>query len=220
VPDNVTVSSFALSEPDLNNYGLLREGSETYLAKGFQKRLNVKALSLSGQHNVENALAVCALAEALGLPESAVEKALTTFTGLKHRCELVREVRNVRYFNDSKATNVGSTLAAVNGLAAQSRKNIVLLLGGQSKGQNLAPLKTVLESTCKAIFAYGEDAQQFCELVPAAEKTSTMQEAFLRAQKITESGDVVLLSPACASFDQFKNFEARGDAFIALVEAL
>ena len=220
LPDGVPVTSFALDEPDLTTFGVRTDDSGAYLAKGFTKLLPVSALSLPGQHNVENALAVYALAEALALSTAAIEQALTSFKGLRHRCELVAEVAGVRYFNDSKATNIGSTLAAIRGLGSTADKNILLLLGGQSKGQNLAPLKPVASSLCKAIYAFGEDAEQFGTLLPKAVLVETLAEALAHARSQAVAGDLVLLSPACASFDQYPNFEARGDAFVAWVEAL
>lgn len=218
LPATTAVTSFALSAPDLKTYGLLQDNAVTYLARGFEKILEVGRVSLAGQHNIENALAVLALSDSLDIPREATVNALTTFVGLKHRCQLVCDVNGVRYFNDSKATNVGSTLAAVQGLSDPVKKNIILLLGGQSKGQDLLPLKLVLEKSCKAILVYGQDAHLFQALDARAEQFDTLGQALSRANTIAASDDVVLLSPACASFDQYKNFEARGDAFVHWLE--
>ncbi len=132
--------SFGLAAPSVGQYGLIEEGGESWLARGPQKLLKVSDLKIAGLHNAANALAALALADAAGLPRDAARATLRTFTGLRHRCEWVADIDGVRWFNDSKGTNVGATLAALNGLQGP----IVWLGGGQGKGQDFAPLRAPL----------------------------------------------------------------------------
>ena len=220
VAPNVKVASFALTRPDLKQYGLLETPSGTCLALGLNALLPTSELALPGRHNIANALAVLALADAVQNPREHTLAALRNFSGLPHRCQLIRELAGVRYFNDSKATNVGSTLAALTGLAQADRKAIVLLLGGQAKGQELGPLAPAIAAHCKAVFVYGEDQSRFTDVAPQATYVESMFDALAQAKAIVQAGDVLLLSPACASFDQFTNFEQRGRQFVTWVEAL
>jgi UDP-N-acetylmuramoylalanine--D-glutamate ligase len=220
VAPNVKVVSFALTRPDLKQYGLLETPAGTSLAFSLSALLPISELALPGRHNIANALAVLALADAAQNPREHTLAALRDFNGLPHRCQLIREHAGVRYFNDSKATNVGSTLAALTGLAQADRKTIVLLLGGQTKGQNLSPLAPAIAAHCKAVFVYGEDQSRFNEVAPQAVYVESMFDALAQAKSIVQEGDVLLLSPACASFDQFTNFEERGRQFVTWVEGL
>jgi len=219
VASDVKVSSFGIGTPDLKQYGLIETSVGYMLACGLTELMHESELALPGKHNAENALAVLALADAIGNDRALTIEALKDFSGLPYRCQFINDVNHVRYFNDSKATNVGSTIAALNGIRSEGSKNIVLLLGGQSKGQDLQPLASVIDDTCKKVFVFGQDQDLFRTVVAEAEYTQTMEEALELAILSVEEGDVVLLSPACASFDQFKNFEARGLAFNQWVEA-
>ncbi|WP_196157046.1 UDP-N-acetylmuramoyl-L-alanine--D-glutamate ligase [Reinekea sp. G2M2-21] len=220
VPTTTTKISFGLDTPDLQQYGLRDYDGLVWLAKGFEKIIPISELSLAGLHNASNALAVLAMADAFGNDRAATLSALTSFGGLPYRCQFVASVHDVRFFNDSKATNVGSTIAALKGLADREDKNIILLLGGQSKGQDLSPLASVTEKTCRHVFAFGEDAALLKRAVVTAEIVENMADAMTKAVGLARAGDVVLLSPACASFDQFKNFEHRGQVFNELVGVL
>lgn len=220
VPDSVLVKSFGSNYPDLRQYGLITEDNETFLGYGFEKILPAKEVSLPGQHNVLNALAVLALADAFENDREATVKALKEFKGLPHRCQLVREVAGVRYFNDSKATNVGSTQAALHGLGNEQSKNLILMLGGQGKGQDFSPLNSIVEKLCRLVVVYGQDKSEISKAIPSAVVVETMRDAFDLATRKARSNDIVLLSPSCASFDEFKNFEHRGDVFCKWVEGI
>jgi UDP-N-acetylmuramoylalanine--D-glutamate ligase len=213
VPDNVKKITFSSGAPDLKQYGFIIENGEEWLSKGFEKIIKANDISLSGKHNKLNALSVLALADALDSSREATVHSLKNYQGLPYRCELVKKENGVSYINDSKATNVGSTIAALQGLVNVSKPNIILLMGGQSKGQDLSPLKAVLKTTCKAVYAFGEDKDEIQELSSGVKLVPNLESAVSHAKKVAKNGDVVLLSPACASFDQFRNFEERGLAF-------
>src|SRR5438034_1297448 len=149
---------------------------------------------------------------ARGVPEEAVRAALRAFPGVAHRLEEVAERDGVLYVNDSKATNVASTLVA---LRAFPPGTIHLLLGGQGKDQDFAPLREPVAQTCRAVYVFGEDAGPIAAAIPDARRFATLDHAVAEARRHARPGDVVLLSPACASFDQFRDFEARGDHFRA-----
>ena len=166
-----------------------------------------------------SALAALALADAVGLPRSSSLKALTTFTGLAHRFQLALEHNGVRWINDSKATNVGSTEAALNGLHVEG--TLHLLLGGDGKSADFSSLKQYLNGDNVRLYCFGRDGSELAALRPeVAEQTETMEQAMRLIAPRVKPGDMVLLSPACASLDQFKNFEQRGDVFTRLAKEL
>jgi UDP-N-acetylmuramoylalanine--D-glutamate ligase len=172
-------------------------------------------MHLVGKHNYTNALAALALADAVGLPRASSLKALTTFAGLPHRFQLVHERNGVRWINDSKATNVGSTEAALKGL--QVKGTLHLLLGGDGKSADFSALAPYLQGERIRIWCFGRDGAELAELRPEiAVQTETLAEAVQQIKTVLQPGDLVLLSPACASLDQFKNFEQRGDVFAQL----
>jgi len=174
-------------------------------------------MKLVGQHNYTNALAALALADAVAIPRASSLKALTTYSGLPHRFQLVHEARGVRWVNDSKATNVGSTEAALQGL--QVAGTLWLLLGGDGKGADFSPLARYLQGDNIRLFCYGRDGDALAALRPeVATRTETLQQAVAQIATAAQSGDMVLLSPACASLDQFRNFEQRGDLFAQLAK--
>jgi UDP-N-acetylmuramoylalanine--D-glutamate ligase len=185
--------------------------------------LRVEELRLLGSHNVENAMAAAAAALAWGLSRDAVAEGLRTFEGVRHRLERVREIGGVLYVNDSKATNVASALAGIRAFEGGVR----LIAGGRPKQESFAPLAEATRERCVAVYLIGEAAERLEEeLGPAAEagvrikRAGTLEGAVEAAAADSEPGEVVLLSPACASFDAFKDFEERGDRFRALVEEL
>lgn len=204
---------------DVGDYHLNHQQGDTWLRVKGEKVLNVKEMTLTGQHNYTNALAALALADAAGLPRASSLKALTTFGGLPHRFQLALERRGVRWINDSKATNVGSTVAALNGLKVDG--TLHLLLGGDGKAADFSPLTRYVQGDNVRLYCFGRDGAELAALRPEiAEQTETMEQAMrLIAQRVT-AGDMVLLSPACASLDQFKNFEQRGDQFTQLAKEL
>lgn len=205
-------------------YGRIKEnGGEIFLGDCGEKIINVRDLKICGIHNELNALAAMALCDKadVGIGREAQIKALTTFRGLPHRCQLVATLNGVSYYNDSKATNVGSTQAAVEGLSGRHPNGILLLAGGLGKGQDFSPLKKYLGHEVERIYCFGKDAKLLLDLdkercVPVAD----MHEGLLRAKAEARYGQAVLLSPACASFDQFRGFEDRGEKFVSMCDAL
>ncbi|WP_168403271.1 UDP-N-acetylmuramoyl-L-alanine--D-glutamate ligase [Erwinia amylovora] len=200
---------------DVGDYHLTRQQGSTWLRVQGEKVLNTDEMHLVGQHNYANALAALALADAVGLPRASSLTALTTFKGLAHRFQLVHEHNGVRWINDSKATNVGSTEAALNGLHPAGI--LWLLLGGDGKSADFSPLTRYLQGDRIRIYCFGRDGAELAALRPEiAVQTETMAAAVRQIATRVQPGDLVLLSPACASLDQFKNFEQRGDQFAQL----
>lgn len=200
---------------DVGDYHLNRQQGSIWLRVKGEKVLNTDEMHLVGQHNYTNALAALALADAVGLPRATSLKALTTFGGLPHRFQLVHEHNGVRWINDSKATNVGSTEAALNGL--QVKGTLWLLLGGDGKSADFSSLSRYLQGERIRTYCFGRDGAALAALRPEISvQTDTMAEAMQQIADQVQPGDLVLLSPACASLDQFKNFEQRGDVFAQL----
>jgi len=227
VPDTTPMQSFGLNAPDLNQYGVLRDADDTlWLARGLQRLIKSSDLYIQGMHNVANALACLALGEAIGLPMESMLETLKHFKGLEHRCEYVKTVHDIRYYNDSKGTNVGATLAAIDGLGAAievKKGKVALILGGQGKGQDFTPLRSSIEKYAKVVVLIGEDAPVIEQAIQGATKilhAATLKEAVEICQRETQAEDVVLLSPACASFDMFKSYNDRGQQFVACVNSL
>ncbi|HAT01544.1 MAG TPA: UDP-N-acetylmuramoyl-L-alanine--D-glutamate ligase, partial [Pantoea agglomerans] len=176
-------------------------------------------MKMVGQHNYTNALAALALADAVGLPRASSLAALTHFNGLAHRFQLVHEHQGVRWINDSKATNVGSTEAALNGL--QVKGTLWLLMGGDGKSADFTPLIPWLQGDNVRLYCFGRDGDALAALRPEiAVRTETMRQAMEQIAPQVKAGDMVLLSPACASLDQFRNFEQRGEQFAQLAKEL
>ncbi len=199
------------------DYCLLETPEGDYLSIYGRKLLDVKELFVSGSHNQANALAALALGCVLGLSEEIMCKALRQYKGLKHRMQFVADINGVSWVNDSKATNVGACIAALNGF----KGNVVLIAGGDAKGADMSALLPILQSKVKLVILIGKDAtliKEVCgDLVPAI-SVGTLKKAVQKAKKQTKSGDTVLLSPACASLDQFANYQERGNTFIQLVK--
>ncbi|MEM9314139.1 MAG: UDP-N-acetylmuramoyl-L-alanine--D-glutamate ligase [Pseudomonadota bacterium] len=211
--------SWRLREPDLEGFGLRQEDGKSFLAEGFDLLMPVDQLPMPGRHNVANALAALALGSAAGLPRSAMLEALRRFRGLPHRCELVGERGGVQWVNDSKATNVAAAIAAVNGLGAE--RPLILIAGGRDKAADFQPLRGPVERYCRHVLLIGEAAPLLAEALAgttAIERMDTLPEAVGRAAEIAGEGETVLLSPACASFDQFASYEARGESFRSAIE--
>jgi len=208
---------FTLNAPaDSSQFGLLKYQGEEWLACGDESLLPVSQLRLAGRHNVANALAALALGSAAGLPMAAMVEVLPAFIGLAHRCQWVAQAHGVTWYNDSKATNVGAAVAAIEGMSGP----VVLIAGGQAKGQDFSALKRTVEAHCRAVVLMGEDANDIADVLAgcvAVEHADDMADAVAKAKAMAEVGDSVLLSPACASFDMFDGFEARGREFAAAV---
>lgn len=222
LPDSWPHTSFGTDKPDLTTYGVIRENGLSYLAKGREKLLLTTDMGIVGEHNIANALAALALGAAVNLPMSAMLDTLKEFTGLAHRCQLVTKHQQIAWYNDSKGTNVGATLAAINGLGAAITGKIILIAGGVGKGQDFKPLSPALAQYGKAVILIGEDAPKIDTAINATiEKlyATSLIEAVAMAHRLAATGDAVLLSPACASFDMFKHYEDRGQQFVAAVHA-
>lgn len=200
---------------DVGDYHLNHQQGSIWLRVKGEKVLNTDEMHLIGEHNYTNALPALALADAIDLPRASSLKALTTFAGLPHRFQLVRKHNGVRWINDSKATNVGSTEAALKGL--QVKGTLHLLLGGDGKSADFSALAPYLQGERIRIWCFGRDGAELAELRPEiAVQTETLAEAVQQIKTALQPSDLVLLSPACASLDQFKNFEQRGDVFAQL----
>jgi UDP-N-acetylmuramoylalanine--D-glutamate ligase len=211
--------AFSLQSESTATYQLLRQGADAWLCCEGERVLQVRELKLAGLHNVANALATLALSDALSLPRSAALTEFREFTGLPHRMQWVTEHRGVRYIDDSKGTNVGATLAAVDGLDGP----LVLIAGGDGKGQEFAALAAAFRDKVRAVQLIGRDAraigtalQGVCTVAYHDSLPAAVQAAALAAH----SGDTVLLSPACASLDMFRDYAHRGAVFAAAVKEL
>ncbi len=191
------------------------EGVE-YLTYQGERILPIEQLSIVGRHNVANALVVIALLYQAGVNVQAGLEAMKSYRGLTHRCQVVADNHGVKWVNDSKATNVASTLAALSGLNLEGK--LYLLVGGDGKGADFNDLVPALARLNVQLCCFGVDGDKFMPLHPAAKRFDTMQEIIEWAKPQLSQGDMVLLSPACASFDQFSNFMARGDAFASLAQ--
>jgi UDP-N-acetylmuramoylalanine--D-glutamate ligase len=210
------VVSFGLTPPDSGQFGL----ADAQLCDGAQPLLALKDLPLAGLHNAANALAALALCRAAGLPMPPLLDALRAFKGLPHRVEWVAEIDGVVFYDDSKGTNVGATEAALKGMT----QPVVLIVGGDGKGQDFSPLCAAVAQHARAVVQIGRDGALIAAAIADAgvpvQRAESMQDAVQQAFALAQPGDVVLLSPACASFDMFKNYAHRAEVFIAAVQAL
>ena len=218
---NKPIVSFGLGVPQLQTeWGLVESQGERWLARGNKPLMKSSELQVTGLHNVANALASLALCHAIDLPDEPLLNALHQFKGLPHRVERVAEIKGVTFYDDSKGTNVGATVAALNGMPGK----VVLIAGGEGKNQDFSPLKSAVANHARAVVLIGRDAPLIRQaiassnvpLVDAATMDSAVDVAFSQAK----SGDAVLLSPACASFDMFRNYEHRAEVFVAAVKKL
>lgn len=217
------VLDFGFSRPGVNGFGLLDDGGDQYLAYQYEKLISVNELKVFGQHNIANVLAAIALARAVDVDFKYIKKAVAEFSGLPHRCQWVANINGVEFYNDSKGTNVGATIAAIEGLGQRIKGHIILIAGGVGKGANFGPLHVAINKWGKEVVLIGQAAAEIAahldEDITACFATD-MQEAVEIALQHAAAGDAVLLSPACASFDMFENFQQRGTAFIHSVETL
>jgi UDP-N-acetylmuramoylalanine--D-glutamate ligase len=211
--------SFGLDAPANDAQWGLDAGRRTLL-RGARTLLEVDAMAMAGLHNVANGLAAHALASAVGLAPGPLAQALREFRGLPHRVQPVAQARGVRFYDDSKGTNVGATVAALEGFTVP----VVLIAGGEGKGQDFAPLAPAVKSHARAVVLIGRDAGVIAAALAAAgvplRRAETMPEAVRAAHALARDGDAVLLSPACASLDMFRDYAHRGEAFAAAARAL
>jgi len=213
---------FGTSEPENErSFGLREQAGEAWMCRGDSPLAPVSELLLPGRHNISNALAALALGHGIGLSEPAMREALRCFPGLPHRTQFVAEHQGVRWYNDSKGTNPGATLAALEGLHdPQSDARTVLIAGGDAKGADFSVLADVVERSVRSLILLGADAPRLAQAlqgrVPMLE-AADMPEAVALAAGQARPGDRVLLSPACASFDMYRNYEQRGEHFMVTV---
>ncbi len=206
--------------PLAEDFGIVDAGGRKWLARGAERIVPADELQIRGAHNAVNALAACALAHQAGAPLEALAQGLRTFRGLPHRLEHIAERHGVAWYDDSKGTNVGAATAALNGLA----QKVVLIAGGEGKGQDFAPLAGPVRAYARAVLLIGRDAARIeralrASGVPLA-RCASLPQAVRRAARLAQPGDAVLLSPACASFDMFRDYAHRGEVFAAAVRRL
>jgi len=210
--------TFGQGVPDSeNDFGTVERQGEVWLVQGTQLLLKASELQTTGLHNVSNALAALALCRAIDLPMDGLLAALRRFEGLPHRVERIAEIGDVIYYDDSKGTNVGATLAALEGLG----RKIVLIAGGEGKGQDFSPLKSSVDRHARGVVLIGRDAHLIEAALQGSDiprmRAESMRDAVGKAAQLAQAGDAVLLSPACASFDMFRNYEHRAEMFIEAV---
>ena len=205
---------------DEHSYGLRTVDGEMWLSCGEHELMNVRDLKIRGLHNAANALAAIALCRGIGIDYAPIIQTLYNFKGLPHRVEWVANIDDVDYFDDSKGTNVGATCAALSGLS----QKVVLIAGGDGKGQDFSPLKQPVSDNARAVVLIGRDAllieKELLETGVALYHAADLPEAVNIARKLAQAQDAVLLSPACASFDMFKNYVHRAEVFINAVKRL
>lgn len=215
--------SFGFSEAGDSGVHLIEHEGESWVSIGKKPLFPANEIKVVGKHNLANAMAAAALCLALGIEHSAIRKGLAAFPGLPHRCQWVASQGGVDFYNDSKGTNVGATIAAVEGLGEKISGKIVLIAGGESKGADFSSLVPALKTWVKQVVLIGSDAATIADVI--GEDCSfvfapDMAAALGLARDVADSGDAVLLSPACASFDMFNNFQHRGQVFSESVSAL
>jgi len=216
-----TIFTFGLSAPRAESeWGMTGAGADRALAYGRQRLVGLSELALTGLHNAANALAAHALTHALGMPDRAAADALRSFEGLPHRVQRVAECAGVTFVDDSKGTNVGATVAALSGMG----RPVVLIAGGDGKGQNFTPLAPAVARHGRAVILIGRDADLIEQALKGVgvpvERARDMEQAVAAAHRAARPGDAVLLSPACASFDMFRDYRHRGETFAAAVHGL
>jgi UDP-N-acetylmuramoylalanine--D-glutamate ligase len=218
--------SFGLSLPATeHDWGVAHQREETWIMRGNTPVFNTAELSqgLSGAHNLENALSALAILAPLHLPLEPQLEILRHFKSLPHRCVFVRQVHGVDWYNDSKGTNVGATLAAIKGIAAKTSGKLIVLLGGVGKDQDFKPLQAALKQHARSVIVYGQDRKAIMadlEGLGCIDHGNHFEAALLEAQTQAQPGDTVLFSPACASLDLFKNYADRGEQFTAWVNKI
>lgn len=197
--------------------------AEGWLMQGDKRLFAIEKLQIVGKHNQRNALTALALGTAINLPLAVMQQALSEFSGLAHRCQFVAELKNVKWYNDSKATNVAAAISAIEGLAPSIAGKIVLIAGGDAKGAELTDMTPCVKQHVTTAIVYGKDKQQFVDVlgdVATVELTTDLSQAVLQAYQHAQSGDAVLLAPACSSLDMFKDYQHRGAQFVELVKKL
>ncbi|MFV1982419.1 MAG: UDP-N-acetylmuramoyl-L-alanine--D-glutamate ligase [Thiohalomonadales bacterium] len=215
---------FTLNRPIKNQFGIIKQDGSKWICVNKSgeliKLLNCSELNVFGDHNISNAMVALMISRLFGIDSDKIKSGLTQFKGLPHRSQLVIDYNDVKWINDSKATNVGATIAAISGF---KRHSIILIMGGQSKGQDFSKLNSVINSNVKLIILFGEDAEIINKALDkkiARKLLADLKTTICFANKNVIPGDIVLFSPGCASFDMFDNFEQRGDSFNSIVKEI
>lgn len=214
--------TFGVNRPPVSDedWGVENAAEDTWLVQGKQRVMKAGELQVEGLHNVANALAALALCRAIDLPLPPLLEALRNFKGLPHRVEAVAEINDVIYYDDSKGTNVGATVAALQGLGRRA----VVILGGDGKGQDFSPLESAVSRHARAVVLIGRDAGKIAAALQTCDvpmfNASDMNDAVRQSAAQAQPGDAVLMSPACASFDMFRNYVHRAEVFISAVRSL
>jgi len=216
--EDCKVITFGLDAPDnANDFGVEIDSGDVWLVQGASRLLKASDMQMVGMHNIANALAALALSRAIDFPMPVLLEALRSFKGLPHRLECVAEVDGIAYYDDSKGTNVGATVAALQGLGRKT----VLIAGGEGKGQDFTPLAPVVAQHARAVVLIGRDAPLIAIVLEGCGVdvlyAEDMNDAVRLAKRLAQNGDAVLLSPACASFDMFRNYEHRAEIFVEAV---
>lgn len=214
---------FTTQAPAGDDWGLADQDGETWLMQGPTAWLAAGELHIAGRHNQKNALAALAMGRALGLDAAAMCRVLRRFSGLAHRSETVANSNGVIWVNDSKGTNVGATLAAVTGLGPTLAGKLIVLAGGVGKGADFTPLAEPLAAYARCVMLFGADAERIARALDGQvpiQRYENLADATQAAAAMAAPGDGVLLSPACASLDQFADYQARGEAFCTLVNGI
>jgi UDP-N-acetylmuramoylalanine--D-glutamate ligase len=215
--------SFGMDAPqNAQDYGLREQAGTWLLCRGEQALMRMDELKVAGLHNALNALATFALCAAIGIDDKHIVAALKCFKGLPHRVEWVAKVADVDFYDDSKGTNVGATCAALQGFSA-SKGKVVLIAGGDGKGQDFSPLRQPVLQSARAVVLIGRDAALIAKALTAEvpqQHADDLPQAVQQAFELAQAGDRVLLSPACASFDMFKDYQHRAEVFIQSVQQL
>ncbi|HLT13517.1 MAG TPA: UDP-N-acetylmuramoyl-L-alanine--D-glutamate ligase [Marinobacter sp.] len=220
--DTLRFLCFGFNRVNPETFSTRDDDQGTWITFGFDNLLLASELKLMGRHNISNVMAALALGHAAGLPMAPMLEVARKFSGLPHRCEFVRKLDGVEYINDSKGTNVGATVAAIESLVP-SHGRVILIAGGEGKGADFTPLAEPVSRHCRAVVLIGRDADVIARSVGGCMdvvRSASLGEAVAEARRQAVSGDRVLLSPACASFDMFRDYNDRGDQFRTLVEAL
>ena len=220
--DTLRFLCFGFNRVNPETFSTRDDDQGTWITWGLDNLLLASELQLMGRHNISNVMAALALGHAAGLAMEPMLEVARSFRGLPHRCEFVRNLDGVDYINDSKGTNVGATVAAIESLVPDSGK-VILIAGGDGKGADFQPLAEPVAACCRALVLIGRDAGKISEAVGVSVpqyRATSLQEAVSLARQAAEPGDRVLLSPACASFDMFRDYNDRGEQFRALVEGL
>jgi UDP-N-acetylmuramoylalanine--D-glutamate ligase len=223
--ESTPVRAFTTKSPDLKEFGILKDSDGAWLCRGVERLYHTSQIALKGSHNHANVLAALAMLELLGVNvlSDGIGKVLSEFGGLPHRCETVRTYRGATFINDSKGTNVGATIAALQGLGSASSKNIMLIAGGEGKGADFSDLIKPVSDFVSIVYLFGKDADRIAETLPLDTKIKrfeVLDQIIKDVSLEVKEGDIVLFSPACASLDMYKNYEKRGEHFTSLVSAL